>query len=128
MLYVDRTTAKGRGVFTDSPIAEGELIEACPVLELPAEDRDALRATGLYDYYFDWGEDGRDLALALGLGSLYNHSFSPNARYLKRLRQRLIEVVALRAIEAGEEILINYNGDPDDRSALWSPERIDWRD
>ena len=128
MLYVDRTANKGRGVFTDRPIGSGELIERCPVLELPAEDRRALRGTALYDYYFDWGADGRDLALALGLGSIYNHSFAPNARYVKRYRERLIEFLALRAIAAGEEILINYNGDPDDRSPLWSPDRIDWTD
>ena len=126
MLYVDRTQDKGRGVFTDAPIARGTVIESCPVLVLPAPDRQALRETALYDYYFDWGEDGRDLAVALGLGSLYNHSFSPNATYMKRLRLGLIEFVALRAIAADEEILINYNGDPEDRSPLWSPERIDW--
>ena len=128
MLYVDQTTPRGRGVFTDASIARGALIERCPVLVLPARDRAALRGTALYDYYFDWGADGRDLALALGLGSLYNHSFSPNAVYAKELEASLIEFVALRPITAGEEILINYNGDPEDRSPLWSPERIAWVD
>lgn len=126
MLYVDRTSKKGRGVFTDAPIARGTVIESCHVLTLPARDRAALRDTALYDYYFDWGVDGRELAMALGLGSLYNHSYQPNARYVKRLRRGLIEFVALRSIAAGEEILINYNGAPEDRSPLWSPERIDW--
>ena len=128
MLYVDRTATRGRGVFTDRAIGRDELIERCPVLVLPAADRSALRETALYDYYFDWAPDGSDLAIALGLGSLYNHSFSPNARYVKRYREELIELVALRAIAAGEEILINYNGDPADRTPLWSPERIDWTD
>ena len=31
----------------------------------------------------------------------------------------LLEIVAHRAIGAGDEICINYNGDPDDDSPVW---------
>ena len=58
--------------------------------------------------------------MALGYGSLYNHSFKPNARYTKGPAEMAIKFSALRDIAAGEEILINYNGTPEDDSPdLW---------
>ena len=59
--------------------------------------------------------DSTRVAVALGYGSLYNHSYTPNAHYVDvdQCRKRF---VALRDIEAGEEITINYNAVPDDRS------------
>ena len=58
-------------------------------------------------------------AMALGTGSLYNHSFEPNAQYLRLFGEQAIEYVALHDIREGEEITINYNGDPDDDSPVW---------
>ncbi len=58
------------------------------------------------------------VALALGYGSLYNHSYEPNARY-EASRRRTKIFVALRKIATGEEITINYNGEPGDRSPVW---------
>ena len=48
------------------------------------------------------------LALALGYGSLYNHSYQPNARYDDQPAGAMT-FTALRDIRAGEEITINYN-------------------
>jgi hypothetical protein len=58
-------------------------------------------------------------ALALGWGSLYNHSFCPNAIYQKDLEGAKIRFVALRFIAPNEEVLVNYNGDPGDQSPVW---------
>jgi uncharacterized protein len=55
------------------------------------------------------------VAVVLGYGSLYNHSYKPNAYYRDR-RNRVKEFIALRDIAAGEEITINYNGSPHDPS------------
>ena len=62
---------------------------------------------------------GAMTSLAFGRFCFYNHSYRPNARYLKRVEGRIIEMVALRDIEAGEEILTNYNGDPEDETPVW---------
>jgi SET domain-containing protein len=51
--------------------------------------------------------------VALGYGSLYNHSYSPNARYLDVGRMTKA-FISLRDIAPGEEITINYNADPHD--------------
>jgi hypothetical protein len=116
MLYIDQSPGKGRGVFTDSTIPAGAPIERAPVIIIPAGQWENMEGTVLFDYYFAWKEHS---ALALGLGSLYNHSYNPNARYHKQYAEQVIEIVALRTIHAGEEILINYNGDPQDDSPLW---------
>ncbi|MFN5732282.1 MAG: SET domain-containing protein-lysine N-methyltransferase, partial [Planctomyces sp.] len=59
---------------------------------------------------FEYGRG--TVALALGFGALYNHSFTPNARYDDAGRQ-VKEFRALRDIQPGEEITINYNGTED---------------
>jgi SET domain-containing protein len=57
--------------------------------------------------------------MVLGNGSLYNHSFKPNAQYIRKYEDKLMEYVALQDIEVGEEITINYNGIPDNYDEVW---------
>ena len=104
-----------RGVFAKNPISEGELIESCPVIEVSLKDPANSDENGLLvDYFFYFG-DG--LALALGFGSVYNHSYEPNATYKKNLEAKTIEFIAIKEIAKGEEITVNYNfGDPNDKS------------
>lgn len=118
-LYITESELHGRGVFTGVPIAAESLIEICPVLVLPAKDMEAIKSTALYDYYFDWGENNDQPALALGHGSIYNHSYEPNARYLADFEQQTLSFYALRDIEAGEEIRVNYLGLPGEKGKLW---------
>jgi SET domain-containing protein len=91
------------------PIEAGELIEVCPVLRVPAAEISALEATRLEEYWFRWGQDA---GVALGFGSLYNHSSEPNARYERDLERDVVTVTAVRAIAAGEEITFDYSGPP----------------
>lgn len=118
-LYIAPSPLGGRGVFTAAPIAEGALIEVCPVIVLPGDDRLHIDETGLYNYYFIWGEADELCAIALGYGSLYNHSFEPNAEYHAELAGQELDFYALRDIGAGEEITVNYNGDPNNQEKLW---------
>ncbi len=111
-------TGAGRGVFTNAPIPKGTLIERCPVVALADEkDRARLRKTGLVQYYFLWGEKRDHAAICLGWGSVYNHSYTPNAEYSKLLEGDFMDFVALRDIRAGEEITVNYNGDAQNTNA-----------
>jgi SET domain-containing protein len=77
------------------------------VLRIPADQRHLIDETLIYEYYFDW--DG-DAVLALGLGSLYNHSGTPNAEYLKDTANDVVTVRAIAAISAGDEIVFSYSG------------------
>jgi SET domain-containing protein len=110
---------KGRGVFATGFFASGTIIEECPVIVLTPEDRPRIDETEIFHYYLAWGPEERQAAIVLGWGSLYNHSFEPNARYVKDLDQHVLEVVALRDIEPGEEITVNSNGDPTSRKPVW---------
>lgn len=112
---------KGRGVFATRDIAAGEVIEVAPVVIVPPEQVERIYGTVLEFYVFDWYEDATAFAIALGTASLYNHSYLPNVRYGKRFDEGLIEFRALRDIRAGEELVSNYNGDPNDRSPVWFP-------
>lgn len=116
MLTIKPSPGKGRGVFAQQAIPSGALIERAPVIVVPAGQWELMERTILFDYYFAWGKDS---ALALGYGSLYNHAYTPNAYFVKQFTQQVIDFIALRAIAAGEEILVNYNVDPADMSPLW---------
>jgi hypothetical protein len=100
---------KGRGVVAERAFRAGETIERPPVLVVPGDEAAFVRQTRLNSYYFEWGDDCKQAAIALGYGSLYNHSYSPNARYEFREPEECLEFVALRDIAPGEEITINYN-------------------
>jgi SET domain-containing protein len=99
---------KGRGVFALTKIPKGTVIERVPVVTFPAaEIFGSTRQSKLAQYVFNW-DDGA-VAIALGYGSLYNHSFRPNAEFYSE--GRLTQVFwAIRDIDAGEEITVNYNG------------------
>jgi uncharacterized protein len=111
---------RGRGVFAARRFEPGETIEVCPVIALSEADARTLDGTGLYDYYFGWGEDGKAAAIALGYGSLYNHSFTSNAVHHKNAKETTISIVAVRSIAFGEEIFIRYNtAAGDDGRQMW---------
>lgn len=118
-LRVKQTDRKGRGVFATRTMVTGTLIESCPVIVVPANERVHIDQTILYNYYFSWGAELADAAIALGYGSLYNHSYGPNAKYVKDLKAGVVELVAIRDIVAGEEITVNYGGSPDSCKPLW---------
>lgn len=119
-LYVDETTdGRGRGVFTTESIEDGELIEVCPMIVLEEQDTEKFDDTILFNYYFLWGNEEKQSALCLGFGSMYNHSYNPNAEYLMDFENNYIFVMACKSIAAGEEICFNYNGKPDDQTKVW---------
>ncbi len=103
-------------MFATKAFACGELIEVCPVIVIPADQRPDIDKTALYSYYYGWGDDA---ALAQGLGSFYNHSYMPNAVYDKDITNSNVVIRAIQDIAAGEEITVNYNGDPDALKPLW---------
>jgi uncharacterized protein len=119
MIAVAESGNKGRGVFAQKRFRAGELIERCPVILLNPAERDRIGSTILAMYCFCWGTDSEKMAIALGYGSIYNHSYEPNADFHRAVEDGAIDFVALRDIDRGEEITINYNGSPEDQSPIW---------
>ena len=111
-LEIRNDSLKGRGVFASAPIAAGTLIEAAPVIIVPATECALLDRTILHDYYFHWDGDpdgeGRGV-VPLGLVALCNHSRRPRARVRRNLAQGTLDLVALVTIAPGEEVTIDYN-------------------
>ena len=105
-LAVHNIVGKGRGVLALESYYPGDLIEVCPVIVLSGEESCHIDLTSLYDYYWEW--KGDSIAIALGYGSLYNHSDSPNARVMKNYADSTMTVVCTREIAPGEEITVHY--------------------
>ena len=119
ILFIAPTGQKGRGVFTSANIARGTVIEISPVIVMNQEERKLLDQTLLHDYIFEWGEDTDQCCMALGYIPLYNHAYHSNCEYEMDYEQALITVKTMRAIKAGEELYINYNGDWDNETPVW---------
>lgn len=109
---VGKSRGRGRGVFATTQIRARQLVERCPVLVVPKSALDEFD-----EFAFEWTK--HKVAVALGCGSLYNHSYEPNARYKIHKGENTISFVATKNIEPGEEIFVNYNGDPADQSPVW---------
>ena len=119
-LIVKQSASRGRGVFAARWFQAGEVIEVCPVITLSSADAAKLDDTYLYNYYFGWGADNTGAAIALGFGSLYNHSYAPNATYRKSEADCTISIIAVKPIAPEDEILIKYNyGDTENSDRLW---------
>jgi uncharacterized protein len=120
-IYVARTSGKGRGVFTNSDLKKNTLLEIAPVIVLSKQDRLLIDQTLLHDYIFEWGDKQNQCCMALGYVPLYNHSYRSNCEYEMNYKMQIITVKTVRAIKAGEELFINYNGDWNNKKPVWFP-------
>lgn len=118
-IYIADSPISGLGVFAKDKIKKGEVIEKAPVLLIPEDQLTAVTKSKLIDYYFAWGNGFKQAAIGLGYASLYNHSYTPNARYSKDLDKNILTFIALEDIDINDEITANYNGDPDDKTKMW---------
>ena len=118
-LFIRKTEAKGRGVFTSEKIPANTLIEEAPVIVMSAEDRKNIDKTLLHDYIFAWGKNEDQCCMALGFVPIYNHSYESNCEYFMDFEEETIQVKTVREINADEELTINYNGDWNDKKMIW---------
>jgi len=109
----------GRGVFTTKDIAANTVIEISPVIVISAKDRTTIEQTKLFDYIFEWGTTKKMGCLALGYVSLYNHHYTSNCDYEMDYEYKIMTIRTVRKIKKGEELYINYNADPNDKTAVW---------
>ncbi|HEX3313899.1 MAG TPA: SET domain-containing protein-lysine N-methyltransferase [Gemmataceae bacterium] len=116
LVCVKVAPGKGRGVFAAKPIKKGKIIERVPLLIMPADTLiGGLHNAHIGRFYYWW--TNKKIAVALGYGSLYNHSFDANASY-KHEPDETLKYIAIRDIAVGEEVTINYNGDPNDQTPV----------
>jgi len=120
-IEVKESPLHGRGVFAKSKIRKGNLIERAPIIFLLNEEKETLRFTKLFHYYFLLGNVEKQAAFGFGYASFYNHSPEANAFYTFSRKKNTLNIYAYQTIEAGSEVTINYNGKPDDKSEVYFP-------
>jgi uncharacterized protein len=118
-LFIDKSTGMGKGVFTHERIPANIVIEVSPVIVMDKADKEYLDKTLLHDYIFEWGQQKDKCCMALGLVSMYNHSYQSNCEYFMDFEEDAIYIKTARKIEKGEELTINYNGDWNDQTKVW---------
>jgi SET domain-containing protein len=118
-LFIAPTENRGRGVYTSEDIEEGVVVEVSPVVVMSLEERKLLDQTLLHDYIFEWGEAKDQCCMAMGYVPVYNHSYASNCEYGMDYDQQQISITTVRPVKAGEELLVNYNGDWNDNTPLW---------
>lgn len=111
-LYISRSRIPGAGygVFCGKDLQAGEIIEVAPFIEIPREivysDPNIL-----WKYVFTSHNSPARVILALGFGSMYNHSSdNPNVGHFinQQDRHRLLNFCALDDIPKGSELLLDY--------------------
>tara|TARA_R100000995_G_C3419254_1_gene93105 strand:+ start:79 stop:456 length:378 start_codon:yes stop_codon:yes gene_type:complete len=103
-IYVKKSNTHGWGVFTSLEINKGDIVEECviPYQKIPAFSPLLKNYRFIFEnkYYF----------IALGFGSIYNHSKSkPNIKWEVNEKERIITFKAIKKININEELLFNYN-------------------
>ena len=119
ILTIAPSPNRGRGVFATEAIQMNTTIEIAPVIVLTKEHRIIVEQTLLYDYIFEWGEDHKSAAVALGYVSIYNHTIHPHCVYEMDYENEKISIIAIKDIKVGEELFINYNAEVDQESPVW---------
>lgn len=92
---------KGYGVFTLNDIQKDEKIEICYCIDMEACPPRMWRKWKYFNREF------KKSVLALGYGSVYNHSYTPNVHYYFE-SDCILVMYALRDIKEGEELCHNY--------------------
>lgn len=122
IIYIknSKITNAGRGVYARREIKMNEIIEKCPIIEIPKHDLSSLSESFLVTYFFFFGKNKEKFLIALGFGSIYNHTYKPNAKYVIKDKEGMIYFIALNNIKKDDEITINYKPeDSKDKTPLW---------
>lgn len=109
MLYIKRTEEKGRGVYSDCDLKEGEIVEESEVVLIPPDQAARLEGTILEFYMCSW-DDTLTECLAFGNAMVYNHSTEPNIIRIEDHERMLMVFKAIKPIPAHEELCYDYTG------------------
>lgn len=107
---VIQTKKMGRGVVANKAFLKGDIIEASPCLTWNQDSEKLIHKTDLDFYVFN--DDNSGSVLALGVGSLFNHSAKDNATYKYNKETNELIFMATKKIKKGQQIFIDYGYDP----------------
>lgn len=104
-IKVKKTKKFGRGVYATKNIKSGEVIESSPVVILDSWESDRITSTVINRYVFAWKNIS---ALALGFGSIFNHSEDNNVSYRCNYKKNTIDFKTIRDIKKDDQLFIDY--------------------
>lgn len=111
-LELRKHPVRGRGVFCAAgSIPQNTLVEVSPILLFTSDEYEQHGKFTIADHYTYRWQGG--YALALGLGSMFNHSSKPNVGFIRDFKNGVIRYVTLREVKQDEELCISYG------SNLW---------
>jgi len=107
-----------RGVYVNSKIKKGNILEQCPMVPLTNRSRYQNDQT-IWDYLYankncDCKEcqvHGVVFYMILGYGMIYNHGEKPNASWEFNYDDLIATLMATEDIEENTEILVSYGPD-----------------
>jgi len=106
LIYIsDTNTDLGRGVFACHELCQGEIVEIAPVVLIPLNTQPF--PVQIRRLVYNWSKT--QVALALGCGSLYNHSDQPNLTFKRDVENLTIIFSALREIQLRDQLTISYD-------------------
>ena len=108
-IYLDKSPIHGWGVFANQPIAENEIIEICPVIDMGVMFGEVTHI--LIDYRFNWPQGTPNYekqVVCSGYGMMYNHNETPNAAWRSNIENNTFEFYSIKPIRPQEEIFVWY--------------------
>ena len=120
-ITIHLTASMGRGVFAARAIAAREDLGIFHTIWLPPREVLLMKGSTLANFWFEDDEDGSALVV-LGFIELINHSTHPNADRSWRTTPEgeVVTLFALRDIEAGEQLFIDYKFDAGASNPHWA--------
>jgi uncharacterized protein len=94
----------GSGVYAKRKFLIGDVIEECRFITIDQDQSWLFNNIAFYKSHDSY-------IIALGYGSLYNHTTQPNTKYHIDSDRKLLVFTAIDTIEEDDEILINYGNE-----------------
>eukprot|EP00906_Rhabdomonas_costata_P021493 RCo031206 len=104
-IRLGKSPIHGRGVFATKSFVPREIVEVCPTIEVSSSN-----IGGLLEDYVYYGEQPDVRVVVMGYGMMYNSWRNANLWYYRDTDNNFV-FVADRAIEEGEELMIDYGED-----------------
>lgn len=120
-ITVKMTPPMGRGVFAARPMRRGEVLGEFHTIRLPPHEVAAMAGSTLSQFWFEDDADGAAFVV-LGWIEMVNHSLAPNVDRAWRARPEgaVVTITALRDIEPGEQLFIDYKFDAKAENPPWA--------
>lgn len=106
MITIKKTKKYGRGIFANKNIKKGTIVEISELITIDSTKEDKMVSSTKLKHYLYLYKDTS--ALALGLGSLFNHSNHPNVSWKMNEKNKTIVFKVNQDIEKGQQLFIDY--------------------